>query len=239
MGVIPFWKDNKIGMGDYEQPLASRIPILPDCVLYHDYFSKTGHDYSQYGNDGTINGPALGNTGLVFDGTNGKNVTVTPAISIQFGVSDFAYFFWANLTNNGAAQYLCFLRWGPRQVEFKVDFSAGTLAAEYWGSGLPQEYYKITETPVSMTGWHLFGYEIDRDVGAVISVDGIGLHTLAGLLRTSAAGDFDSLYVGSLFNGTLSLSGILGETIWFNAYGTYSGMNRAQLYDTTKARYGL
>jgi hypothetical protein len=225
------------------------LPVDSDCVLYHAYWDGTAIDHSSYRNNGTVNVATFGLLGLEFDGTTGKYVSVPLAPSLQFGASDFAYFFWANLTNNGSSQILfnIFPFSSPSLsggfMFMAPNFSTGAVFAEnniFPAPSPPGLRYFVSNTPTSITGWRLFGYEIDRNVGAVISIDGVALDVPAGTLYTPSEPNSQLFYIGAQAPaGTGSLDGILGETLWFNAYGTYSGMTREQLYNATKARYGL
>lgn len=229
-------------------------PVGLDCVLYHAYWDQTAVDHSSYGNDGIVFQAAFGIYGLTFDGIN-DYVDIPINGSLNIGTLDFAHFFWVNFST------------APQFATIALDAMFGSPAEGYRGehvafrnispaappqifTGTPEvespdgvPYYKIPQwQPVGFNAgsWHLIGYEVDRDVGGHISVDGIIILGPLGNTTTIDLTFSTNIRIGlDPAHGQGQFTGIMGETLWFKAFGTYSGKSRLDLYNATKSRYGL
>lgn len=225
------------------------LPVGPDCVFYHAYWSGTALDHSQYGHDGTVtfgNG-SFGPLGLIFDGAATK-VNVTMTDDLQFGTYDWGIFCWCNLTSLIRSQILLISKWGDEinkgdtaLLEDRNRTPMEVIGADGYGG---QYNYQLTGyvTSPGLNGWHMISYEVDRDVGGIVSLDGAILtypfEHPNGPIDLTDQRQCDYFEIGGVRPGG-PLTGTVGELFMFKNYGLYSGKTRAQIFNATKARYGL
>jgi hypothetical protein len=222
------------------------LRVGSDCVLYHDYtLDPLAFDHSGNGNNGTIYGATPQTIGMFFQ--TDDYIDVPFASNLSPGTNDYAAMAWINPTYVSQTLYMILSMGGAILI-----FSAYQLAEDAYGTwsdyvqtapGGSNYYYDIFSLPhVDCDGsWHFLSYEIDRNVGAYIRLDGNALIGPFGDTYETAITFSTYCNIGVYNNHTSAFfSGLIDFLQVYNGtFNNYSGKTSLEIYNATKARYGL
>ena len=219
-----------------------------DCVLYHAYWDGTATDHSPAGNDGVVTGATFVANGVYFDQADDDIITTIQAGTTNIGTNDYAMFAWINIDDttgdNGVfvgfadsdSSDFGFFYYNKAQGKMRgASYEAGAaILSTGWEAA----------AAVSRGTWLFLGYECNRDAGAYLSKNGDVVTGPLGTTDTDVMDDFKYISTGCRIYGNgvhdLLFKGTIGEAYFFiGTYGTYSGGTRVDLFNATKARYGV
>lgn len=213
-----------------------------NCCLYINPIQGNLTDYSG-------SGQAVAATGCTFIPSSGirLNATtdylgITPAASMDIGTGSYSAAVWANYIGT------------PPSFARLVDFgsiASGNYFLMYFDAGTARilcalaiasvnKYYAstaLTGIPVS-TGWHLYGYSIDRANGGFTFKDGSQIAGPVGTTSSTSVSFVTFLGIGKGSDGFGNSAGTLfGEALFFTSYK--NSTDQAAIYAATKGHYGL
>jgi len=219
----------------FDESAGIYYPVGADCVLYHAYWDGTAIDHSSYGNDGTVFGAIFGALGLTFDG-NDDYISIPADSSLNWEAGgDYSRFYWVNFHVNTVQRIDSLLDSDGHGLYGTVE-SAVQIQTAFYNGAYP--YTQVYNGFNPLGGWQLIGFEVDSDVGAAISINGVLVTGWAGVISAEGSIAF-RMRIGEGGSGweTVRIHADIGDAHWFKSILTNA--QRMTLYNATKARYGL
>ena len=230
-------------------PRRAYFPTDNTCILYHAYWGGDTLDRSGNNNHGTTYGTTWVMNGFYFPGESTNSyVSVTPHPSLYPGTGDFASYTWFKPEGDTLRTMYIVADINPVLHFICTHLYTNDMAYNHFRNGSDNiSYYRTydgLDQPIFADGeWALFGYEIDRDVGAYLTKNGVVIVGPAGDLDTTTnilgrfAVEIGRANTPVIVNPGEWFVGTIFETYTFNTILTQSERNN--MFNFNRGKFGL